>query len=75
MAKQQLHHIIHIIRKNEYHSPCTASCVTLSPEVLGLESRCPNKQENIRIENLLRYALLAIKNSRKLSCIKIPTNI
>lgn len=31
--------------KMNNHSPCTASCVTLSPEVLGLESRCPNKQK------------------------------
>lgn len=35
------------------HSPCTASCVTLSPEVLGLESRCPDKQKkNIHVKNL-----------------------
>lgn len=33
--------------KMNNHSPCTASCVTLSPEVLGLESRCPNKQKKM----------------------------
>lgn len=50
MAKQQIlsYNLYVIKKKNRYnHLPCTASCVALSPEVLGLDSRCPNKQKSL----------------------------
>jgi len=47
MAKQHIIQFIDNNKKIDNHLPCTASCVALSPEVLGLDSKCPNRQKKI----------------------------